>query len=123
MPWKEASAMSLRLEFVRFAMSETANIRSLCRRYGISAKTGYKLGLVACSNQRVETVQWQLITTFRRYGLPQRILSDNGGPWGCCGNDAYTELGVWMVRLGIGSVILACVIHKHLGRMNVFIAH
>jgi transposase InsO family protein len=62
----------------------------------------FSLGLVACSNQRLETVQWQLITTFRRYGLPQRILSDNGGPWGSCGNDAYTELGVWMIRLGIG---------------------
>lgn len=230
MPWKAASAMSLRLEFVRLAMSETVNIRSLCRRYEISPKTAYKwidryrhsgaealvdrprrphhspfrtapaveqiilslrkkhpawgarklhqrltvqghrelpsvstitailhrhglidpvqtaqrqkpqrfeatasnllwqmdfkgdfpllngrcypltilddysrfsLGLVACSNQRRQTVQQQLMTTFRRYGLPHRILTDNGGPWGSCGHDAYTELGVWMIRLGI----------------------
>ena len=231
MPWKAASAMSLRLEFVRLAMTGSANIRSLCRRYEISPKTAYKwidryreggaeglgdrsrrphhspvqtargiehaivhlrekhpswgarklhrrlvvqgyhalpsvstitailhrhgcinpidtqkhqpcqrfeaaepnllwqmdfkgdfpllhgrcypltilddhsrfsLGLVACSNQRRETVQQHLVTTFRRYGLPQRILTDNGGPWGSCGNDAYTELAAWMIRLGIG---------------------
>ncbi len=42
MPWKAVSAMSLRLEFVRLAMTEPANIRSLCRRYEISPKTGYK---------------------------------------------------------------------------------
>ena len=231
MPWKAVSAMLLRLEFVRLAMTERANIRSLCRRYQISPKTGYKwidryreagaealedrsrrphhsprqtsatveqvifrlrekhpawgarklrqrlmvqghralpcvstmsailrrhgcidpleskkhhvcqrfeakepnllwqmdfkgdfpimhgrcypltvlddhsrfsLGLDACSNQRRETVQEHLITTFHRYGLPQRILTDNGGPWGSCGNDGYTDLAVWLIRLGIG---------------------
>jgi len=61
----------------------------------------FSLGLVACSNQRRETVQQHLINTFRRYGLPQRLLTDNGGPWGSCGYDAYTELGVWMIHLGI----------------------
>lgn len=230
MPWKEASAMSLRLEFVRLAMIETSNIRSLCRRYGISPKTAYKwidryreggtealndhsrrpqysphrtgpyveekilqlrekhpswgarklrarlvaqghhdlpaistitailhrhgcinphesvqhqpwqrfearapnllwqmdfkgdfpllngrcypltilddhsrfsLGLVACLNQRRETVQQHLITSFRRYGLPQRMLTDNGGPWGSCGWNAHTALGVWLIRLGV----------------------
>src|SRR5271169_1001888 len=230
MPWKAASTMSLRYEFIRLAMNETANIRSLCRRFEISPKTAYKwieryreagekaladrsrrpkhspartppaveqkvlqlrekhpswgarklharltaqgyrdlpsvstmtailhrygcidrqeaskhqpyqrfevsepnllwqmdfkgdfptlhgrcypltilddhsrfsLGLIACANQRRETVQQHLIATFRRYGLPQRMLTDNGGPWGSCGNDGYTELGLWMIRLGI----------------------
>ncbi len=230
MPWKAVSAMSLRLEFVHLAMNETANIRSLCRRYQISAKTGYKwidryraagaealedrprrphrspgrtkaytehaivrlrekhpawgarklrqrllvlghralpsvstisailhrygcidpqetkkhqacqrfqasepnllwqmdfkgdfplmqercypltvlddcsrfsLALAACSNQRRETVQECLTRTFRRYGMPYRLLTDNGGPWGSCGNDGYTELAVWLIRLGI----------------------
>lgn len=231
MPWKTASAMVLRAEFVRLAMTESANIRSLCRRYEISPKTAYKwldryrdggvdalsdrsrrphsspaktearledivvalrrkhpawgarklhrrltvqgytdlpsististilrrrgcidpnestkhrpcqrfeapepnlmwqmdfkgdflllrercypltilddhsrfsLALTACSQQRRETVQQHLITTFRRYGLPERILTDNGGPWASCGQDAYTELGLWLIRLGIG---------------------
>jgi transposase InsO family protein len=61
----------------------------------------FSLGLVACSNQRQETVKQQLVTTFRRYGLPECMLTDNGTPWGSCGSDAYTELGVWMIRLGI----------------------
>jgi transposase InsO family protein len=34
--------MSLRLEFVTVASHEDANIRALCRRYGISSRTAYK---------------------------------------------------------------------------------
>jgi transposase InsO family protein len=230
MPWKAASSMSLRSEFVRIAMLETTNIRFLCRRYEISPKTAYKwidryreggtqalndrsrrphdsplqtapsvedkilqlrkrhpcwgarklrarliaqgfqnppavstitailhryglinpqeslqhqawqrfeapapnllwqmdfkgdfpllngrcypltllddhsrfsLGILACANQRRETVQGFLITMFRRYGMPYRMLTDNGGPWGSCGIEAYTELGAWMIQLGI----------------------
>ncbi len=42
MPWEEVSTMSLRLEFVRFALHEDANMSELCRGFGISRKTGYK---------------------------------------------------------------------------------
>lgn len=42
MPWKESSAMSQRVEFVEQALKENANIRALCRDYGISPRTGYK---------------------------------------------------------------------------------
>jgi Homeodomain-like domain len=42
MPWQEASAMSLRREFVQQASREGANVRELCRRYGISPPTAYK---------------------------------------------------------------------------------
>ena len=42
MPWREASAMSLRLEFVTLASHEDANMRALCRRFGISPNTAYK---------------------------------------------------------------------------------
>lgn len=42
MPWKECCTMSLRQEFIMFALNETSNIRQLCSRFGISAKTGYK---------------------------------------------------------------------------------
>ena len=42
MPWKEVSIMSQRLEFVTLATAETANIRHLCRCYGISSATAYK---------------------------------------------------------------------------------
>lgn len=42
MPWQEVSTMSLRSEFVMLASQPEANRRALCRRYGISPKTGYK---------------------------------------------------------------------------------
>ena len=42
MPWKECSAMSLREEFVALAMNKEGSMSVLCRRFGISRKTGYK---------------------------------------------------------------------------------
>ena len=42
MPWCAVSTMSLRREFVELAQAEAVNMRALCRRFGISPKTGYK---------------------------------------------------------------------------------
>ena len=42
MPRDARDTMSLRTEFVLFASQDGANIRSLCRRFGISPATGYK---------------------------------------------------------------------------------
>jgi len=42
MVWTEKSTVSLRQEFVWLASQEGANKRELCRRFGISPKTGYK---------------------------------------------------------------------------------
>lgn len=42
MPWREVNTMSLRKEFVMLASLPGANRRELCRRFGISPKTGYK---------------------------------------------------------------------------------
>lgn len=42
MPWREVSKMDERREFVRLALSEGANRRELCRRFGIHPDTGYK---------------------------------------------------------------------------------
>lgn len=231
MPWKEASTMSLRLEFVSLALSNSANISRLCLRFGISRKTGYKwierfqlegaaglldrsrcphrsprrtpdqvedailavrdahpawggrkikarlealgvayvpapstiteilrrnnrldpeeaqkhqswqrfeaetpnqlwqmdfkghfplarggrchpltvlddhsrfaLGLRACGNERRITVQNDLTAIFHRYGLPERILVDNGSPWGYTWEYRHTGLSAWLIRLGV----------------------
>jgi transposase InsO family protein len=231
MPWKEATTMELRQEFIQFATSEGANIRALCRRFGITPRTGYKwlqryrgegvkglldrsrrphhspgqtaaamedeivkerdshpvwgsrklkaslehkghtdlpapstittilkrhgktdpeeskkhqafqrfemaqpnqlwqmdfkgyfglsrghtchpltvlddhsrflVGLQACPNETAEMVQHQLVGVFQRYGLPERILMDNGSPWGDDRETPYTVLGAWLIRLGI----------------------
>jgi transposase-like protein len=42
MPWREVLIVDERLEFVRLASEEDTNRRELCRRFGISAQTGYK---------------------------------------------------------------------------------
>lgn len=42
MPFGEVSIMDGRREFVRFASREDANMRELCRRFGVSPTTGYK---------------------------------------------------------------------------------
>jgi len=42
MPWKKVTQMSLRYEFVKFALIDGSNISELCRRFDISRKTGYK---------------------------------------------------------------------------------
>jgi transposase InsO family protein len=63
----------------------------------------YAVGLFACADERLETVQTQLIIVFRRYGLPDHILCDNGPPWGSAGGpEPHTGLTVWLLRLGIG---------------------
>ncbi|HET6787896.1 MAG TPA: IS481 family transposase [Aquabacterium sp.] len=64
----------------------------------------YSLGIVACANERGATVQACLIRIFRRAGLPDRMLMDNGSPWGNDGEHRWTPLGVWLLRLGIGVV-------------------
>jgi len=233
MPWRDASTMSLRLEFVHLACQEGSNVAALCDRFGISRKTGYKwlrrfresggdpeslmdrsrrphrspkrtpqcveqvvlrargqqpawggrkirtlllraghrgippastitailrrhqqidpaqtqkhrpfqrfemdapnqlwqmdfkgyfpltegqychsltvlddhsrflLGLRACGDQTCGTVQAELTAIFRCYGLPQRMLMDNGPPWGNDADTRHTKLTAWLIRLGI----------------------
>jgi transposase-like protein len=42
MPWSECDRMSLREEFVMLASREGTEMSELCRRFGVSRKTGYK---------------------------------------------------------------------------------
>lgn len=63
----------------------------------------FALCLHACPNEQGPTVQTQLTQTFRRYGLPARMLMDNGPPWGApLTLSPFTPLTVWLIRLGIG---------------------
>jgi len=62
----------------------------------------YNVVLHACSGQSRQRVQPVLIDAFRRYGLPQRINTDNGQPWGSpSATHGLSQLSVWWIRLGI----------------------
>ena len=55
----------------------------------------------ACADQTTATVKACLVTAFRRYGLPLRIMTDNGSPWGSATGSTFTPLGVFLVEQGI----------------------
>ena len=62
----------------------------------------FAICLKACDNERTDTVKASLVAAFRCYGLPDRILMDNGPPF--FGDDTaspLTRLGAWLIHLGI----------------------
>ena len=62
----------------------------------------FSVGLVACPNQRGETVQPALTQIFGTYGLPDSILTDNGTPWWGTKGGSVARVSIWLIRLGIG---------------------
>jgi len=61
----------------------------------------FLVGLKACPNETYETVQAQLTAIFRQFGLPERMLMDNGSPWGDDRVTHHTILTAWLLRLEI----------------------
>ena len=61
----------------------------------------FSVGLRACTDEKRTTVHRELEDVFNTYGLPDRILFDNGSPWGGRNRRDYTRLTVWLICLGI----------------------
>jgi len=67
----------------------------------------YNLCLKALNNQQYLTVKQELTSVFRQYGLPDRILCDNGSPWGMTGNNyrhddcRITRFEKWLLDLRV----------------------
>jgi transposase InsO family protein len=61
----------------------------------------YSIGLIACADETEPTVKGHLTGLFRRHGLPEAMLADNGSPWGGSGAIGHTALEVWLLRIGI----------------------
>ena len=62
----------------------------------------FNVVLTACARTTTQVVQTELERAFRCYGLPARINTDNGAPWGSpSAPGQLTELAVWLIRLGI----------------------
>jgi Integrase core domain len=65
------------------------------------------VGLRASPDMQSTTVQTQFTVLLQRYGLPARILGDNGGPWGTSLHGvgvALTRLTALLIRLGIAVI-------------------
>lgn len=67
---------------------------------GLDDHSRYNVMLSACEDQKEATVVQHLERAFRVHGLPDRLLWDNGPPWGG-GLAEYSGLDVWLMRLGI----------------------
>jgi transposase InsO family protein len=63
----------------------------------------YSLAVQACANVSTASVKPHLQQVFQRYGLPARINTDNGAPWGSPRepDNSLSKLAVWLIRLGI----------------------
>jgi len=61
----------------------------------------FSVTLSACADQTTQTVKDRLIAAFRRYGLPWRIATDNGPPWGDGGRNNFTLLTVWLIEASV----------------------
>jgi transposase InsO family protein len=61
----------------------------------------YALCAQACDNEQDHPTRDRLAAVFRRYGLPDAMLMDNGSPWGDSGGGRFTAFAVWLLRLGI----------------------
>lgn len=61
----------------------------------------FLVALSACRDERRASVQPALTESFRRHGLPEAILVDNGPPWGKDSEHRHTRLTAWLMRLGV----------------------
>lgn len=61
----------------------------------------YNLCLKAGNTQKRQHVQESLEEVFSCYGLPWQMTMDNGGPWGTHAYGEYTQLAVWLMKLGV----------------------
>lgn len=63
--------------------------------------------VAACLDEKFNTVKNVLIRVFMRYGLPDELLIDNGACWKPLNRLKYSEITIWLMRLGI------VIIHSH----------
>jgi transposase-like protein len=99
MPWQEVSTVSLRQEFITLVQQKSVSVSELCRRYGVSRKTGYKwlgryqregpAGLLDRSRLSRTLAGWRCARSTRAgdsisRGAPCGSREPSSGtPWGC----------------------------------------
>jgi putative transposase len=74
------------------------------RCYPFTLRDGYSRYILRCAalrSVRTSETQPQFARAFATYGLPERIRSDNGPPFGAASLAGLSTLAVWWLRLGI----------------------
>jgi putative transposase len=72
--------------------------------YPLTLRDGFSRYVLRCDALRTkhrDTVRDRFARAFAEYGLPDRIRSDNGGPFAAPGLTRLSHLSVWWIRLGI----------------------
>jgi transposase InsO family protein len=72
--------------------------------YPLTLRDGFSRYVLRCDaldTKRSEVVRRRFARAFAEYGLPDRIRSDNGGPFAATGLTRLSHLSVWWIRLGI----------------------
>jgi transposase InsO family protein len=72
--------------------------------YPLTLRDGFSRFVLRCDGllgRTAEATQRRFARAFAEYGLPDRIRSDNGGPFASPGLGGLSSLSVWWIRLGI----------------------
>ena len=72
--------------------------------YPLTVRDGFSRFVLRCDALRgrwSDVTQRRFARAFAEYGLPDRIRSDNGGPFASPGLAGLSRLSVWWMRLGI----------------------
>jgi transposase InsO family protein len=72
--------------------------------YPLTLRDGLSRFVLRCDGflgRTTEATHRRFDRAFRDYGLPDRIRSDNGGPFASPGLGGLSQLSVWWIRLGI----------------------
>jgi transposase InsO family protein len=72
--------------------------------YPLTVRDGFSRFVLRCDallGRTSEATQQRFARAFAEYGLPERIRSDNGGPFAGTGLAGLSRLAVWWMRLGI----------------------
>ena len=64
-------------------------------------RSRYLLGARAQQGTDLRTTRAAFVRLFRRYGLPERIRSDNGTPFASRATAGLSRLSIWWIQLGI----------------------
>jgi hypothetical protein len=72
--------------------------------YPLTVRDAFSRFVLRCDaflGRTTEATRRRFDRAFRDYGLPERIRSDNGGPFASPGLAGLSQLSVWWMRLGI----------------------